>query len=445
MRTALAITCCLFMFTVFGQAAQPLTASSRSDEAPRDNQREIQRNPDQSTPSSREAGNNDQSESALSIFRKRVLPIFHAKKPSSCTECHLGGVDLKDYIHSDQEKTFASLVGAGLINTSKPDDSKILAFIKRKPDSPNLITDSIRKREYAAFRAWIRAAVREPGLLAAKSGAKLGPSLPDEVIRHARKDRVLASFIDNIWTEVGRCAGCHSPDQNQKQVKEHGEQVSWIKLSDPRATMQYMIEADLIHTQTPEESLLLLKPSMQVEHGGGQKMIVGDRSYRQFRRFIDDYAAMVSGRYKSPDDLPAQDDEVSVATSMTNGIWLKLENVPAEYDKKLLQVDLFRREGQGWSAMRWATADRAVAGNLHLWQQTLSLTAPRGSQRAKENRHRSLPPGEYLVKIHVDLNGKLQKDSDTGLGPEEFVGQVVVNSQWRKGYGKMTVTRFPSR
>jgi mono/diheme cytochrome c family protein len=70
--------------------------------------------------------------------------------------------------------------------------------------------------------------------MAAKGdAAPIGPTISNEVIRHARRDRVLASFIDNIWTEVGRCAACHSPDRNQKQVKEHGDQVSWIKLNDP--------------------------------------------------------------------------------------------------------------------------------------------------------------------------------------------------------------------
>lgn len=48
--------------------------------------------------------------SALDIFEKRILPIFHAQRPSSCAECHLGGVDLKNYIHPEQEKTFAALV-----------------------------------------------------------------------------------------------------------------------------------------------------------------------------------------------------------------------------------------------------------------------------------------------------------------------------------------------
>ncbi|HUP79141.1 MAG TPA: hypothetical protein VM260_11355, partial [Pirellula sp.] len=200
------------------------------------------------------------SDSSLAIFEKRILPIFQSAKPSSCAECHLSGVDLKEYIRPTQQQTFASLVSAGLIDLEQPDDSKILTFISRRPEQPSLVADEIRQQEFEAFRTWVRAAVSDSTLIADKDAQAIGPQLPEEVIRHARKDRVLASFIENVWNEVGRCAACHSPDQNQKQVKEHGDQVSWISLRDPQATLKYMLEADLIDTDEPEKSLLLMKP-----------------------------------------------------------------------------------------------------------------------------------------------------------------------------------------
>jgi mono/diheme cytochrome c family protein len=377
---------------------------------------------------------------SLAVFEKRILPIFQSAKPSSCSECHLSGVDLKEYIQPTQQETFVSLVGAGMIDTENPDESKILRFIKRAPEKPNLVTEDVRKQEYEAFRAWIRAAVADPQLIAAKGdAAPIGPQIPDEVIRHARQDRVLTSFIDNIWTEVGRCAACHSPDRNQKQVKEHGEQVSWITLNDPQATLTYMVENDLIDADTPEESLLLTKPTVQVEHGGGQKMVVGDRSYKQFRRFIDDYAAMVKGKYTEIDQLPAQSGEVSVVTD----IWFKIEGVPAKYDKMLLQTDLYRQTDSGWSKYRVASSDRPVFGKGKLWQHSLSLTAPRDSAWGKEIESKRLPPGRYLVKLYIDQTGKLQKDFTAELGDEDFVGQVEVESRWPAGYGRMTLVKFP--
>ncbi|MCA9072023.1 MAG: hypothetical protein KDA84_24010 [Planctomycetaceae bacterium] len=381
------------------------------------------------------------SNNSAGIFEERILPIFQSPNPSSCAECHLSGVDLKDYIRPRESETFAALLDAGLIDTKNPDDSKILQFINRRPKQPNLITDKVRQEEYQAFREWIHTAVQNPDLLVAKFDDSIGPQVPAEVIRHARRDRVLASFMENIWTEVGRCAACHSPDRNQKQVREYGEQVSWIKLRDPQATLNYMVENNLINPRDPQKSLLLLKPTMQVEHGGGQKMVVGDRSYKQFRRFIDDYAAMVQGKYDAVSDLPQPEGEVSVVTD----IWLKITGVPAQYDKMLLQADVYRWTNEGWSKLRVATSDRLVFGPKNLWQHSLSLTAPRDSQWAKEINAKRLPPGRYLVKLYMDRTKKLEKDYRAVLGEEDFVGEAEVQSRWPAGYSRMTIVKFPSQ
>lgn len=379
--------------------------------------------------------------SALEVFEQRILPIFQAQRPSSCTECHLSGVDLKDYIQPDQAKTFASLVRVGLIDVKRPSKSKILEFIRRQPKQPSLVTSKVRAQELAAFQSWIEAAVRSPKLLASQSDAAIGPQVPEEVIRHARKDRVLNSFVENVWSEVGRCAACHSPDRNQKQVKEHGEQVSWIRLQRPKATLDYMLEAGIINTDQPLESLLLTKPTMQVEHGGGQKMVVGDRTYKQFRRFIDDYTAVIHSEYKSAEDLPAENNEVSIVTD----IWFKLTDVPSKYDKLLLQVDLYRKTDSGWSKFRVASSDRPVFGPGRLWQHSLSLTAPRSSQWARQLSSKRLPGGLYLAKIYIDRAGRLKKDFEAILGEDDFVGQVEFESRWPAGYGRMTTVKFPTR
>lgn len=385
----------------------------------------------------------EQQKTALAIFEQRILPVFRAKTPSSCTECHLSGVDLKDYIHPDQARTFASLVGAGLVDVKRPADSKLLEFIARKPAKPSLVTDEVRRKEYDAFRAWLEAAAKDPSLLAAKpSEERFGPSVPEAVIRHARTDRVLASFVDNVWAEVGRCIGCHSPDRNREQVAKHGKRVSWVKPGDPEATLSYIIDEGLVDTEAPEESLLLAKPTLRVKHGGGQKIVVGDRAYKQFRRFIDDFAAVVGGKYKSADQLPKPSGEVAASSE----VWLKVEGIPAAYDKMLLQADVFAREGDGWSKERWASTDRLIFGPGNLWQHNLVLTAPRGSERAKEIRRRpTLPPGRYLVRLYLDRKGDLGRDFRKEMGREEFVGEVEVEveTQWPEGYEAMTAIRFP--
>ena len=383
---------------------------------------------------------------SLDVFTRRILPILNSAKPSSCAECHLSGVDLKDYIRPNQEETFAALVKGGMIDEKHPLKSKLLEFISRAPEKPTILSADVRKEELAAFTAWIEEAVLDPQLLKAKAGVEsIGPKLPVDVLRHARNDRVLESFIDNVWSETTRCAGCHSPLLNQKQVKEYGDRVSWMTPDDPAATLKHLVEAGLIDTDEPIHSMILQKPTMQVKHGGGIKMVVGDRSYKQFRKFIEDYAATSGGKYRTTDELPSADVEVS----RVSDVWFKLTDVPERFDKQLLQVDLYRWDDgtkAGWSKDRWATADRQVFGKGRLWQHSLSLIAPRDSDRMQELlAHQILPPGRYLVKIYVDKSGRLEKDWQTELGDSDFVGQVEVDSHWPVGYGNMTSATFPAR
>jgi hypothetical protein len=130
------------------------------------------------------------------VFEKRILPIFQSAKPSSCSECHLSGVDLKEYIRPTQQETFVSLVGAGMIDTENPDESKILRFIKRAPENPKLETEDVRKQEYDAFQAWIRAAVADPQLIAVNGDRELvlavSTAVVDVHLHHSSRIRLHA-------------------------------------------------------------------------------------------------------------------------------------------------------------------------------------------------------------------------------------------------------------
>jgi hypothetical protein len=175
-------------------------------------------------------------------------------------------------------------------------------------------------------------------------------------------------------------------------------------------------------------------------------MTVGDRTYKQFRAFVDDYAATKAGKYAQSADLPKPREEASTVTE----IWFKLTDVPAELDQKVLQVDLYRwdEEAKGWSKFRWANGDRQVFGKGRTWQQHLSVTAPRDSRRAGEivkAKSATLPRGKYLAKVYVDREDRLAKDFTYILGKEEFVGQIEVNSDWPAGYGSMTTARYPNQ
>src|SRR5258707_8009966 len=97
------------------------------------------------------------AETPQEIFEQRIAPIFKSPNPSSCVQCHLAAVDLKDYILPDHEKTFRSLRDQGLIDLDAPEKSKILKLIQmgeRDSRGAALIHAKTRKAEYEAFAAW---------------------------------------------------------------------------------------------------------------------------------------------------------------------------------------------------------------------------------------------------------------------------------------------------
>lgn len=385
---------------------------------------------------------------AGTIFARRILPILKADSSSSCTECHFAGVELRDFILEDQAKTFASLKATGMIDVNKPDESKLLGFIGRKPEKSNPLIAKVRENELVAFRSWIRAAVREPELVKATSDVEVGTSLPPEVIRHARTDRVLASFIDNIWSEMGRCINCHSPERNRQKIgrngftKEDVDAISWIVPRDPAATLTELVDSGNIDTDDPSASPVLTKPAGLEDHGGGPKFFPGSPTYRNFLTFLTDFADITNGEYEKAGDLPKPAKEITLLTEQQ----LRITDVPAAFSDMPLQVDIYcRRPGtQQWSEHRWATGFSRVNGKRHVWQNPILVAAPADSPLAKEFRERKLlPAGEYRIRILIDRSGKTEKDPTYELSKAEFVAEVHISGNWKPGYQPPKVVHFP--
>lgn len=370
---------------------------------------------------------------AKEVFARRLLPIFKSPDPSSCVQCHLAGVDIKDYILPSHEDTFVSLRDQGLIDLRSPEKSKILTLIKMGEGGKGkaAVHEKARRAELAAFTEWVKASAADPklralpGLPAAK---RARPKRPDEVIRHARKGRVLESFANNVWPIRFRCMGCHSEGtpQSAKLVKEHGPRVAWFKAAGPEATLDYLRGSKLINVDAPEKSLLLRKPLGEVKHGGGIKFVKGDQGHKVFLAFLADYARVVKDGYADAKSLPPKD---TGPLKFGTDIWLKLSNTPPAWGDRLLAVKVFARDGAGWGAEPVATTDRVVWGKGKLWQHNLTLLAARGSRRAKAlaSGKPSLPAGRYLIKAYLVRDGK-----------EEYVGQAEAMSYWPEGYGRMT-------
>ncbi len=367
---------------------------------------------------------------ALEIFRDRILPIYKSPKPSSCAECHLGNVDLKDYVSADPAETFASLRKEGLVDVKRPDESKLLKLIRMAPEKASPANEELRRKEYEAFRAWIAEAAKDPAMLAAAPPLKpVGPSVPDEVIRHARKDRLLSSFVENVWSERMRCWSCHAPgdppnpkaaEAKRASIRKHGEEkILWFRGSTPEEVMDYLLKTRVLDLKEPSKSLIVTKPSLLVEHEGGGKMKVGDRAWVQFIRFIEDYAAIKSEKYKREEDLPG-----IVRTQQ----WLKVSGVPAT-KFVLMQVDLHRIENGRPSAERFASAISG-AGPQGKWLAPVEVLVPRTSKEFDEvSASKKLPPGRYQLRFYVDSKNLLQRNPNHVFGPKDLSGTAEVSAE----------------
>jgi hypothetical protein len=375
------------------------------------------------------------------VFDRRIAPILRSKHPSSCAECHLSGVDLKDYIRPTEAATFAALRDGGMIDLNRPDVSRLLKLIRMSRPKTPLVTQSARNAEYDAFRSWIVSAAQNPSLLALpETAAPSKARAENAVLRHARIDTVLASFERNIWSQQGRCMGCHTPGtpENTEHVKKYGERVKWFVPDSPEETMKRVLAQNLVDLKKPEESLLLLKPLNKVPHGGGVKFLYGDAGYKQFRAWIEDYAASIKGDYKTARDLPAPS---TISLVYTNCI-LNIVETPESWGDRLLTVDIYAWDSAKgtWAAKPIATGDRGVWAKGRSTNVLVFLAVPPNSAEERSAKAKpDLVPGRYLLKYYCDTTGALDRDyRRPANSPEFYQGQQTITSDWSKGWGSPT-------
>ena len=87
--------------------------------------------------------------------------------------------------------------------------------------------DQVRKSELEGIGLWIQASVKDPESLNTPLPTLGDLNLDEELLQHARIDRVLSRFVDIVWSQFERCANCHSPERNAKQVEKNGERMSY--------------------------------------------------------------------------------------------------------------------------------------------------------------------------------------------------------------------------
>ena len=417
---------------------------------------------------------------ALDLFNQRIMPIFRSPDPSSCVQCHLSSVDLKQYILPAHEATFVSLRDQGLIDLEQPAKSKILELIrmgdKDLDEGARLIHEQTRQAEFEAFAAWIDACCQDAKLRDLPASTELAkPQVPDEVIRHARKSRVVDSFVRNVWSQRMRCFPCHTPHEvdpanpkHQAAVKKQREfaaqyddaMLDRLQLfrETPAATLQYWIEASqaapadrwpLINLADPARSMIVLKPMSKlpkknsdgtfeqpsyrdpVSHLGGLKMHRNDQSYKSFIAWLLDYAKVVNGQYTSVAELP--NDNWIPSTLV-----VRVKATPDEWQIGV-PVQMFLHawddEQANWRdepiafTQGTVTPRRMVNGSLFFFGSGDSIETATWKAEGK------LPRGRYLLKTYVDSQGKMDADPTAILQEEDYFGAAEIpKARWREGF-----------
>lgn len=355
---------------------------------------------------------------------------------------------------------------------------KLIAMGEQDMDAgAKLIHAKTRAAEYEAFAAWIEACCHDDALLAeaeqadAHAGTEtIGPSNPLEVVRHNRKDRLLDSFVRNVWSQRMRCFPCHTPHeihadnpQHQEPSKRHANYVAEygqkmnLFLESPEQTLRTWIASSrkprqshlpLINVDNPVQSLLVLKPTakipakdgngkllapssiLPVSHMGGLKMHVNDHSYKAFVTWISDYANVVGDAYQQSGDLPMDNWYPTEQ-------FLKVVHAPDDWPV-LSTVQLFVF---AWDAptLQWSSEPIAFTQALvtprRLVQGPLFLLVDQPSLRPVSGAERVLPSGKYLVRACVDHEQKLDEQPSLLLFNAKIISpSIELDAAWKTGF-----------
>lgn len=404
------------------------------------------------------------------------MPIFQSENPSSCVQCHLSGVDLKDYILPSSRDTFLSLRQRGLINTDSPEDSKILHLIAMGDRDVDAKAARIharnRRQEYDAFAHWIKVCCRDADLLSAdlpETDAVAGPQIPLDVIRHTRTDRVLDSFVRNVWSQRMRCFPCHTPGelnpenplhekpiQRQREfVEKYGQKMNIFRKT-PRETMQALVAGSgrrlpnrlpLVNLEEPRNSLLLLKPTarlpakneaghfekpssqLPVSHMGGIKMHKEDHSWKAILTWVQDYSASVSNEYQSGDELPLDN------WYPTEHV-LRVKNLPQSWPiMRPVQIFVHRWDE---ATAAWEETPVAFTQTLvtprRLLNGTLFRLARPQEREVLNPVTETLTPGRIQLRLYLDNDNVLPDSPSRLLNDRPADATASITARFRKGF-----------
>lgn len=395
------------------------------------------------------------AETPAELYQRRIVPLLQSPDGSSCSECHMQGMKLNDFMMLDPKATFASLRARGWIDTERPSESKLLEFIAKSSPHNEPSLERLRRAELDAIGEWIRLASNDPESLEAPIPELRDLKLDEPLIRHARKDRVLDRFVSVIWSQLERCANCHSPERNAKQVEKNGESMSWIVPKSPSETLSLLERRKLIDVSDPLKSLLLAKALGLEDHGGGVKFPQGGHTDREWSRFLEDYAAIRNRNYTESNQIPLMN---SLATWRT-GLHLKVHGLTPGSPEQFGLVVLHRihcgedgREAERVDPEPIAYGEGRVSKDGVSWGTTLCVLSSHGGFRSDSGTDeiglpeyssfdwRSLlSDGKYQLRwVWIDEPGQSLEEI-LHLRPDAFVD---IEGLWEPGHATAKIIPY---
>ncbi len=115
-------------------------------------------------------------------------------------------------------------------------------------------------------------------------------------VEHPCVDTLLPPYLELVRPHLDPCQACHNSTIPADWMPHGGPQ--WFDPEDARATIQLLIETDLLDAEDPMSSLLLTKPLATseggVQHAGGDHVLAGSTEHSQLTSFVLDAAACLS-------------------------------------------------------------------------------------------------------------------------------------------------------
>lgn len=146
------------------------------------------------------------------LYSHYVEPFVSGVVPSSCSQCHMTGIDISIYAQDNACDTMACMVDMGVVDLDQPSESEILDQILL--GDPNSSVFNIAS-EHAAIAEWIEWSALCHNSVCGEidSACEQGTGAPTTGIiptGSCNETELLSQFWDAIVVNQGRCISCHS-------------------------------------------------------------------------------------------------------------------------------------------------------------------------------------------------------------------------------------------